>query len=357
MKPIAWAALLGLAVVLVFLLSIRLGSVDLSTGEVFAALLGEGDINIRRIVVELRAPRAVMAILVGGGLSLSGAVFQALLRNPLAEPYILGISGGAATGAVLALAMGLAASLSWALPAAAFTGALLAIVLVLRVAATADHGVDVRVLLLAGVVIGAFFTACMSFVLSISDARTVRSAVLWMMGSLAGSDWRTVWMVTLYTLPAAIMLVGLARPLNLLAIGEETAGFLGADVERVKRVAYVLASLLTAAGVAATGVIGFVGLIVPHSVRLLVGGDYRVLLPLAFLTGAVFLTLADIVARTVMSPAEVPIGVITAFVGVPLFLLLLRRSVGAGASHGIGSQMATESTGPAGARVAKRSAR
>ena len=357
MKPIAWAALLALAVVLVFLLSIRLGSVDLSTGEVFAALLGEGDINVRRIVVELRAPRAVMAILVGGGLSLSGAVFQALLRNPLAEPYILGISGGAATGAVLALAMGLAASLSWALPAAAFTGALLAIVLVLRVAATADHRVDVRVLLLAGVVVGAFFTACMSFVLSISDARTVRSAVLWMMGSLAGSDWRTVWMVTLYTLPAALMLVGLARPLNLLAIGEETAGFLGANVERVKRVAYVLASLLTAAGVAATGVIGFVGLIVPHSVRLLVGADYRVLLPLAFLTGAVFLTLADIVARTVMSPAEVPIGVITAFVGVPLFLLLLRRSVGAGASHGIGSQKAAESTGPAGARVAKRSAR
>ena len=337
MKPIAWAALLGLAVVLVFLLSIRLGSVDLSTGEVLAALRGEGDLNVRRIVVELRAPRAVMAILVGGGLSLSGAVFQALLRNPLAEPYILGISGGAATGAVLALAMGLAASLSWALPAAAFAGALLAIVLVLRVAATADHRVDVRVLLLAGVVVGAFFTACMSFVLSISDARTVRSAVLWMMGSLAGSDWRTVWMVTLYTAPAAIALVGLARPLNLFLIGEETAGYLGTNVERVKRIAYVLASLLTAAGVAATGVIGFVGLIVPHSVRLLVGADYRVLLPLAFLAGAVFLTLADVVARTVMSPAEVPIGVITAFVGVPLFLLLLRRSVGAGANTGIGA--------------------
>ena len=157
MKPLAWAALLGLAVVLVFLLSIRLGSVDLTTGEVFAALRGEGDINVRRIVVDLRAPRAVMAILVGGGLSLAGAVFQALLRNPLAEPYILGISGGAATGAVLALAMGLTASYSWALPAAAFTGALLAIVLVLRVAAAADNQVDVRVLLLAGVVIGAFF--------------------------------------------------------------------------------------------------------------------------------------------------------------------------------------------------------
>ena len=337
MKPIAWAAVLGLAVVLVFLLSILVGEADLTPGQVFAALLGEGDINDRRIVVGLRAPRAVMAILVGGGLSLSGAVFQALLRNPLAEPYILGISGGAATGAVLALALGLAASLSWALPAAAFAGALVAIFLVLRVAATADDRVDVRVLLLAGVVVGAFFTACMAFVLSISDARTVRSAVLWMMGSLVGSDWRTVWMVTLYSIPAVIALVGLARPLNLLAIGEETAGYLGADVERVKRLAYVLASLLTAAGVAATGVIGFVGLIVPHSIRLLVGADYRVLLPLAFLAGAVFLMLADIVARTVLPPTEVPIGVITAFVGVPLFLLLLRRSVGAGAGTGVGA--------------------
>ena len=337
MKPITWAAVLGLAVVLVFLLSILVGEADLTPGQVFAALLGEGDINDRRIVVGLRAPRAVMAILVGGGLSLSGAVFQALLRNPLAEPYILGISGGAATGAVLALTLGLAASLSWALPAAAFAGALVAIFLVLRVAATADDRVDVRVLLLAGVVVGAFFTACMAFVLSISDARTVRSAVLWMMGSLVGSDWRTVWMVTLYSIPAVIALVGLARPLNLLAIGEETAGYLGADVERVKRMAYVLASLLTAAGVAATGVIGFVGLIVPHGVRLLVGADYRVLLPLSFLAGAVFLTLADVVARTVLSPTEVPIGVITAFVGVPLFLLLLRRSVGAGAGTGVGA--------------------
>ncbi|HAD74518.1 MAG TPA: iron ABC transporter [Gemmatimonadetes bacterium] len=337
MKPITWAAVLGLAVVLVFLLSILVGEADLTPGQVFAALLGEGDINDRRIVVGLRAPRAVMAILVGGGLSLSGAVFQALLRNPLAEPYILGISGGAATGAVLALTLGLAASLSWALPAAAFAGALVAIFLVLRVAATADDRVDVRVLLLAGVVVGAFFTACMAFVLSISDARTVRSAVLWMMGSLVGSDWRTVWMVTLYSIPAVIALVGLARPLNLLAIGEETAGYLGADVERVKRMAYVLASLLTAAGVAATGVIGFVGLIVPHSIRLLVGADYRVLLPLAFLAGAVFLMLADIAARTVLPPTEVPIGVITAFVGVPLFLLLLRRSVGAGAGTGVGA--------------------
>jgi len=327
-SPRAWSATLILAVIGAFSLSVWLGSVHLTIGETLAAFTGRGDASIRQIVVELRAPRAVLAILVGGGLALAGAVFQALLRNPLAEPYILGISGGAATGAVLALAFGLAISHSWALPIAAFVGALLAITLVLRVAAADDDQVDVRVLLLAGVVVGAFFTACLSFVLSISDARTVRSAILWMMGSLAGADWVTVMTVALYTLPATLILIGLARPLNLLAIGEETAGYLGTNVERVKKVAYIVASLLTAAGVAATGIIGFVGLIVPHGVRLVVGADYRMLLPLSFLAGAVFLTLADVVARTMLSPIEVPIGVITALVGVPLFLLLLRRSMG-----------------------------
>ena len=330
MRPLAWAGVLLLGVMGAFAVSIWLGSVALTPSEVLTALTGGGDPNVQRIVVELRAPRAALAILVGGGLALAGAVFQALLRNPLAEPYILGISGGAATGAVLALSLGLVASHSWALPAASFTGALLAIVLVMRVAAAADDRVDVRVLLLAGVVVGAFFSACISFVLSVSDARTVRSAVLWMMGSLAGADWPTVATVTLYTVPAAVLLAGLARPLNLMAIGEETAGYLGTNVERVKKTAYVVASLLTAAGVAATGVIGFVGLIVPHGVRLVVGSDYRMLLPLSFLAGAVFLILADVVARTILSPTEVPIGVITAFVGVPLFLILLRRSLGSG---------------------------
>ena len=330
MKQLVWTCVLLLAAVAAFIMSIWLGSVELTPSEVVAALTGGGDPVVRQIVVELRAPRAALAILVGGGLALAGAVFQALLRNPLAEPYILGISGGAATGAVLALALGLVASHSWALPAASFAGAILAVVLVLRVALAADDRVDVRVLLLAGVVVGAFFAACIAFILSVTDARTVRSAVLWMMGSLAGADWATVATATLYTVPAALLLAGLARPLNLMAIGEETAGYLGTNVERVKRTAYVVASLLTAAGVAATGVIGFVGLIVPHGVRLIAGSDYRTLLPLSFLAGAVFLTLADVVARTILSPTEVPIGVITAFVGVPLFLVLLRRSLGGG---------------------------
>jgi iron complex transport system permease protein len=321
------ATLLLVASVLAVLLSIRFGAVELSTWEVLDALRGDGPDSNRIIIRELRAPRALLAVLVGGGLAISGAVFQALLRNPLAEPYILGISGGAAAGAVLVLALGLVAVASWALPLAAFGGALAAIVLVFGVAASADRRLDVRVLLLAGVVVGAFFSACIALILALSDAPTVRSAVLWMMGTLSGATWRTVGGVAAYTLPSALVILGLARPLNAMAVGEETASYLGTDVERVKKGAYVVASLIAAAGVAFTGVIGFVGLIIPHGVRLVVGSDHRVLLPLAFLAGAGFLTLADLLARTALAPVEIPIGVITAFIGVPFFLVLLRRSL------------------------------
>ena len=318
---------LALLAALAFLLSIRLGAVSLPGTETLEALFGRGSEENRIIVRELRLPRAILGLLVGGGLALAGAVFQALLRNPLAEPYILGISGGSATGAVVVLAVGLGAAGSWVLPAAAFGGALLAILLVFGVAASADRSLDVRVLLLAGVVVGAFFTACIAFVLSVSEARTVQSAILWMMGSLAAANWDAVTVAAAYTIPAALALVGLARPLNLMAVGEETASYLGTNVEGVKKIAYGIASLLTAAGVAVAGVIGFVGLIVPHAMRLMVGSDHRTLLPVSFLAGAAFLTLADVVARLVLPPSEIPIGVVTAFIGVPLFLVLLRRSL------------------------------
>ena len=319
--------LLLLALVASVVLGVRFGSVDLSTAQVLAALTGGGSEWQRTIVVELRLPRMLLGALVGGGLALAGATFQALLRNPLAEPYILGISGGASVGAVSLLALGLAGTASWALPLAALAGALLAIALVFGVATASGRSLDVRVLLLAGVVVAAFFSACIAFILSISAARTVQSAVLWIMGSLAGATWASVGITAAYTLPAAALLLGLARPLNLMAIGEETAHYLGADVERVKRFALVLAALLTAAGVAVAGVIGFVGLVVPHGIRLLVGSDHRALLPLSFLGGATFLVLSDVVAQMVLAPTQVPVGVITAFVGVPLFLMLLRRSV------------------------------
>lgn len=327
MSRAALVLVLAAAAAAAVLLSVRYGAVTLSTGETLDALLGTGSPANRTIVRDLRMPRALLGVLVGGGLALAGAVFQALLRNPLAEPYILGISGGSATGAVAVLALGWVAAGSWVLPGAAFAGALVAILLVFRVAAAADRTLDVRVLLLAGVVVGAFFTACIAFVLSVAEAQTVRSAVLWMMGSLAGADWGAVGVAALYTLPAALVILGLSRALNLMAVGEETAGYLGTDVERVKRIAYAVASLLTAAGVAVAGVIGFVGLIVPHGVRLVVGSDHRILLPLSFLAGAAFLTMADVLARMALRPTEIPIGVVTAFVGVPLFLVLLRRSV------------------------------
>jgi iron complex transport system permease protein len=316
-------ALLAVSVVA----GVRFGSVPLGTGEVLAVLTGGGEPIPRDIVLGLRLPRVLLGVLVGGGLAISGATFQALLRNPLAEPYILGISGGASVGAVLVLAFGWAAAGSWALPLAAFAGAILAIAMVFGVATATGRAMDVRVLLLAGVVVAAFFSACITLILSISPARTIQSAVLWIMGSLASASWRGVLLTAAYTLPATLVLLAFARPLNLMAIGEETAAYLGAEVERVKRSALLVAALITASGVAVAGVIGFVGLIVPHAVRMLVGSDHRALMPLSFLAGGAFLTVADLVARLALAPAEIPIGVITAFVGVPFFLLLLRRSL------------------------------
>ncbi len=319
--------LLVLGTLATVLLSVRLGSVPLETSEILRVFLGRAEPVSRTIVLEMRLPRAILGLLVGGGLAMAGAVFQALLRNPLAEPYILGISGGAAAGAVLVLVLGLASLGSGVLPGAAFGGALVAILLVFGVAGAAERTLDVRVLLLAGVVVGAFFSALIAFLLAMSEARTLRSAVLWMMGSLAGATWRSTGIVAAYTLPSVLVLLAMARALNLMAVGEETATYLGTDVERVKRVAYGVASLVTAAGVAMAGVIGFVGLVVPHTIRLLVGADQRIVLPLSFLAGAVFLTAADLLARLLLAPAEIPVGVITALVGVPLFLVLLRRSL------------------------------
>ncbi|MEM7414235.1 MAG: iron ABC transporter permease [Gemmatimonadota bacterium] len=308
---------------------LRFGTVPLTTTDVLAALMGSGDPIPRDIVLDFRLPRVLLALIVGGGLAVAGATFQALLRNPLAEPYILGVSGGASVGAVLVLALGWTAAGSWALPIAAFAGALLAIALVFGVAGSTGQGLDVRVLLLSGVVIAAFFGAVIALILALSPARTVQGAVLWMMGSLAGAEWRSVVLAATYSIPAVLLLLFQARALNVMAIGEETAAYLGTEVERVKRLSLVVAALITAAGVAVAGVIGFVGLVVPHVVRILTGSDHRYLLPFCFAAGGVFLAWADLIARVVLPPNEIPIGVVTAFVGVPFFLVLLRRSVSA----------------------------
>lgn len=319
---------LGLALVVALAAAVALGPAELGPDRLLAVLAGEGDATARAIVLDIRLPRAVLAGLVGAALSLAGAVLQALLRNPLAEPYVLGVSGGAAVGAVAAVVFGWVALGAWVLPVAAFGGAVLAIVVVLRVAAGRGLALDTRVLLLAGVVVGAFFNAVILTLLTFGDAETFRSAVFWMMGSLSGADWGAVGVLALQLVPAALFLLALARPLNLLAVGEETALYLGTRVEWVKRAVYLVSSLLVAAAVAVSGAIGFVGLIVPHAVRLAWGSDHRFLLPASLLAGAAFLVLADTAARVVVQPAELPVGVVTALVGVPLFVGLLVRERG-----------------------------
>jgi len=317
--------LLGGVVLAALLISVAVGAVRLPLGDVVRAARGFGDPTHVAIVQQLRLPRAVVAALVGAALAASGATFQALLRNPLAEPYILGVSGGAAIGAVGAIVLGWGITAAWAVPAAAFAGALVAIVLVLRLAASVGSALDTRILLLAGVVIGAFFNACILLLLTLTDVESFRSAIFWMMGSFAGSTWRGAGIFAIYFLPGLLLLFGLARSLNLMSIGEETAAHLGVRVERVKLLAYAVASLLTAASVAVAGVIGFVGLVVPHVVRIAWSGDYRFLIPASALLGAAFMTGADAIARVAVAPVELPVGVVTAFVGVPFFLWLLRR--------------------------------
>jgi iron complex transport system permease protein len=318
-------ALLALILAVAGLIAIRIGAVGLGTGEIVRALRGDGDGRTLAIVRGLRAPRVVLAALCGGALALSGMTFQALLRNPLADPFILGVSSGAATGSVAAVVLHLDVMGAWVIPAAAFAGALLSVLLVLRVATVPGRVLDPRTLLLAGVIVGALGNAAILLFLTFADVESFRSAVFWMMGSLAGSTWRHSMLLGIPLAAAATVLFGLARSLNLLAVGEVTAAALGVPVERVKYLCYALAALLAAIAVAVSGVIGFVGLVVPHAVRLLWGSDHRLLVPGAALLGAAFLVLVDAVARTAAAPAELPIGVITAFVGVPFFIVLLRR--------------------------------
>jgi iron complex transport system permease protein len=315
--------LLGATLLVALLASVRWGAVGIELDDVVQALRGRGDPGLVTIVRELRLPRSILGALVGGALGLAGATFQALLRNPLAEPYVLGVSSGAAVGAVSAI--GLGAGMGWGLPAGALTGAVVAILLVLTIAVRVDRRLDLRVLLLAGVVAGTFFNALILILLAFQEPDAFRSALFWMMGSLAGADWNRVAFLAVLAVPSLFVLLALARPLDLLVFGEETAGYLGAAPGRVHRIAYLVASLLTAGAVVVAGAIGFVGLVVPHVVRLVWGAEHRFLLPASFVAGAAFLVLADVVARLIVAPSELPLGVVTALVGVPFFLGLLRR--------------------------------
>lgn len=314
--------LLVLGLLLAALAGVALGTIDLSVAESWSALAGRGDPTTIFVVRDLRLPRVVLGALVGAGLGVSGAALQGVLRNPLAEPYLLGVSGGAAVGAVVAVSLGAAIAF---VPVAAFAGAVSAVVLALFVAHATHGRGDPRVLVMAGVVVGAFANAAIMILMSNQDAATVRGALWWMMGSVADAQWRQIAMLAGYLLAGGTILVALGRTLDALALGEDSAAGLGVDVDRAARLVYLTASLVAAATVAAAGLVGFVGLIVPHIARRLGARGHRALLATSALTGAVLVIAADIVARVALPPAELPLGAVTAVIGVPFFLVTLRR--------------------------------
>mgnify|MGYP001825849906 CR=1 FL=1 len=301
-------------------LSMLTGSVDTDLDSLLAVLDGSSDELTRQIVLELRWPRTAAAFVTGAMLALAGALMQVLLRNPLADPYVLCISGGAATGALLSMLLGLG---GWWLQGSAFTGALLSMLLVFGLAHGSGAWSSHR-LLLTGVVVAAGWGAVIAFLLAISPERGLRGMLFWLMGDLSRA--------TLPVIAAAVLAAGLVtalaigRPLNLMTRGKLAAQSLGVPVQTLRTVIYLLASVLTAFAVTLAGSVGFVGLIVPHLLRLAGVRDHRLLLPAAVLLGGSLLVTADMLARTLLAPQQLPVGILTALVGVPLFLVLLYHS-------------------------------
>jgi len=323
--------------VVAVLLGTSTGAAQLSARTVGAILLtAAGDFGIEPwwdeqdevIVFQLRLPRVLLALLVGSTLAASGAAFQALFRNPMADPFILGVSPGAALGASIAMVLRLDIRLFGLsqVPLFAFGGGLLTSLLVYQ-AARRRQVVPIQSLLLTGIAVGSLLSALTSLLMVLSQ-KDMHHVMFWIMGGLSGRGWTHVYMVLPYALFGIVLILGSARDLNLILLGEEDAFHLGLRVESAKTKLLVASSLACAAAVAAAGVIGFVGLLVPHAVRLLTGPDHRFFLPVTVIAGGTTLALADVFARTLLPPQEVPLGVVTALMGAPVFLYLLRRRSG-----------------------------
>jgi len=311
---------------LVGLGALALGGVHLSLGEVWGGLRGTAaQPEASTIVREIRLPRILLAMLVGAALAVSGTALQALLRNPLADPYVLGISSGAALGAIVALYVG--GRVAAASPLVAFAGALLTTAWVYLLGRRAGRLASYT-LVLAGVITASFLSAVILFVLTLLSTRDVRGIAFWLMGDLSVvTDVQLRILLPVVAL-GILALYAFAKDLNVLLLGEEEAAHLGVNVARVQTAVYVLASLLTGMAVSVSGAIGYLGLLVPHLGRLVVGNDHRMLLPTAALGGAIVLTLSDTLARTAVAPAELPVGAVTAVAGAPVFIYLLRRAAG-----------------------------
>ncbi len=302
-----------------------IGSTPIALSQVFNTSLPFDQNVDAQIFFLARLPRALAAALVGGALAAAGVVFQALLRNPLATPYTLGVSAGASLGAMLVITFG--ASVPFlGVAGASMAGAFLAVMVVYTLAAARHHGLSTTVLLLAGVTLNSFFSALILFVQYISDFSQAYRALRWLMGDLDVVSYTPLAGAVPFVLVAFVAFAWLARPLNLLSMGAEAAGARGLSVTSAQRLAFFSASLATGAAVSVGGPIGFVGIIVPHFVRLLVGADHRLVLPGSVLLGGTFLVACDVLSRTLLSPIELPVGIITAILGGPFFLWMLLRS-------------------------------
>lgn len=326
-KRITPFILLGIILIAGVILALAWGSVPISFFEIPRLLFNPGaeDFTMNLILMQLRLPRILLSIIIGASLGIAGCVFQGLLRNPMADPYLVGISAGAGLGALIAIffrldfmVLGLGA-----LPLFAFFGGFATVFLVYYLAKVGNQ-VPVTSFLLAGVAVGFFFNALMSL-LMVAMSRELHRVIYWLMGTFSGRGMLHVRMVLPYFLLGNILIISQARNLNLLCLGEEAAHHLGVNVERSKKILIFGASLLTASAVAVSGLIGFVGLVVPHIMRLFVGPDHRYLIPLTALGGAIFLVYGDTLARSLFPPTEIPVGIITALAGGPFFLYLLRR--------------------------------
>jgi ABC-type Fe3+-siderophore transport system permease subunit len=311
--------LLACALVLSIAIASTFGTTPISWRAAFA-----GDPTARTVMFDIRLPRALLAALVGAALAAAGVTFQTLLRNPLADPFILGVSGGAACGAAVSTALGLA-RIPGLVPLVAFTGACGATAAVFVLARRREHTDPTR-LLLSGLVLNALFSAIILIAFALSPQSDLTAALRWMMGTLFGATWSDVVLLAVLLAGVLATLITVASDLRMLAFGEDDAKSRGVDVERIKLIGFAASSIVTGAAVAVSGIIGFVGLLVPHLVRLIWRRDFRVLLPLSALGGATLLVLADLASRLALPASELPVGAFTAILGVPFFLSLLRRN-------------------------------
>lgn len=320
-KYLLYLSILFILSVITVLTSISIGSVNIGFSEILSSLFSSDNKNLTvNIISNIRIPRVLLAFCIGGSLSVCGAIFQSVLRNPLAEPYILGVSGGGAFGAVLAMLLGISFI---GIQAFAFLGAL-GVIFLVYILGKRFGELDPNILLLSGVMVSSFFGALILLMLTFLN-EALRDAVYWIIGNISSAQKETLYYVLPVSIVGTILLSVKAHKLNVLSLGDEQAKVLGVQTKIIKRYLYIITSLMVGSVVSASGLIGFVGLLIPHFARMIFGVDNRIVVPASFFIGAIYLTFADTLSRTIVYPAELPVGAVTSIIGAPVFIYLLKK--------------------------------